>query len=58
MHTHTISVNGRSYNVATPTHVDDHPSIQDWMQKSFAYIQAAANIPSIAGVILTHKPRR
>lgn len=58
MHTHTISVNGRSLPVSTPTHVDDHPSHDDWIKKNQHYIAAAANVATVIGVVLTHKPKR
>ncbi len=58
MYPHTVSVNNISIIVHTPTHVDDHPSHEDWIEKSFAYIKAAANISSIVSVVLTHKAIR
>ena len=58
MYQHTISYGGRSYNVTTPTHVDDHPTDDDWVKRNAHYIKAAANIATVVGVLVKLKPRR
>lgn len=61
--THTIKhPHGKSFNVQTPTHVDDHPSDDDWFRKNKPYIDSAMSAAGlavgVAGLVLTHKPRR
>lgn len=62
MHEHTVKAGTRSVDIQTPTHIDDHPSDDDWFKKNKPYIDTALNAAGVvmAGVslVVTHKPLR
>ena len=57
-HVHTISVNGKSHDIPTSTHIDDHPNDDSWLKRHSGEISAIVGLANLAYVVVTHKPRR
>ena len=59
---HTVSHNGRSYDVQGRSHVDDHPNDDSWLKAHSREISALTGVASLAisaaTFAITHKPRR